>query len=75
MADDYDKLTPEEREAKDKADREREAQEQAGGYTIASRSHQELILILESITLYMEARTWRTRHRGPRAQGHKRQRP
>ena len=29
-ADDYDKLTPEEREARDKADRAREAAEQAG---------------------------------------------
>jgi hypothetical protein len=29
-ADDYDKLTPEQREVKDKADRERERQEQAG---------------------------------------------
>ena len=28
--DDYDKLTPEEREARDKADRVREAAEQAG---------------------------------------------
>ena len=29
-AEEYDKLTPEEREAKDKADRKREAEEQAG---------------------------------------------
>ena len=29
-ADDYDKLTPEQREARDKADRAREAAEQAG---------------------------------------------
>ena len=28
--DDYDKLTPEEREIRDKADRQREAEEQAG---------------------------------------------
>ena len=28
--DDYDKLTPEEREIRDKADRKREAEEQAG---------------------------------------------
>ena len=30
--DDYDKLSKEEREARDKADREREAAEQAGAY-------------------------------------------
>lgn len=32
---DEDKLTPEEREAKDKADRAREAEEQAGLYPVA----------------------------------------
>jgi hypothetical protein len=31
-AEEYDKMTPEERAVKDKADREREAKEQAGGW-------------------------------------------
>jgi hypothetical protein len=35
-AEEYDKMTPEEREAKDKADREREAKEQAGVAHITS---------------------------------------
>lgn len=47
MADDYDKLTPEEREAKDKAGREREEQEQAGGCIVATRDRQDLTWILE----------------------------
>jgi hypothetical protein len=34
--DDYDKLTPEEREIRDKADRQRETEEQAGISTLFS---------------------------------------
>ena len=37
--DDYDKLSPEEREIRDKADRQREAEEQAGMAIILSPTH------------------------------------
>jgi hypothetical protein len=40
--DDYDKLSPEEREIRDKADRQREAEEQAGrsnSFTVSLSSH------------------------------------
>lgn len=44
--DDYDKLSKEEREARDKADREREAAEQAGAHSVVTRIASSLTAIL-----------------------------
>ena len=44
-SDDYDKLSPAEREIRDKADRQREAEEQAGTYFISSPSFILLIYL------------------------------
>jgi len=43
--DDYDKLSPAEREIRDKADRQREAGEQAGMSFISGASHIRLIYL------------------------------
>jgi hypothetical protein len=44
-SDDYDKLSPEEREIRDKADRQREAEEQAGMSFISAASSILLIYL------------------------------
>ncbi len=44
--DDYDKLTPEEREIRDKADRQREAEEQAGNADCFQRNSIQTTLAL-----------------------------
>ena len=59
---DYDKLSKEEREAKDKADRAREAEEQAGTLYFSPavhRSHQFTV----SATLSLETGVGRGRYR------------
>ena len=44
-SDDYDKLSPAEREVRDKADRQREAEEQAGMSFISAASFSHLIYL------------------------------
>ena len=44
-SDDYDKLSPAEREIRDKADRQREAEEQAGTSSISAASFILLIYL------------------------------
>jgi hypothetical protein len=61
---DYDKLSPEERDLKDKENRAREQREQAGIYDRIYSSEDSLSRTLISSPLHMEARTWRSRYRG-----------
>jgi len=56
--DDYDKLSPEEREAKDKSDRAREQEEQGGTRDHIYCCDYQLSRTLTSPPLQMEARTW-----------------
>lgn len=57
--DDYDKLSKEEREIRDKEDRAREATEQAS--TCDRYSGILIRSTVPSITVHMEARAWRSR--------------
>jgi hypothetical protein len=54
---DYDKLTPEERELKDKENRAREAQEQAGTHDPIYCNDIHLATLLISSPLHMETTT------------------
>lgn len=59
---DYDKMSEEERKAKDKADREREVTEQAGRTRFTSTLMQLVFdqLGLTSLTLQMDTIAWRS---------------
>ena len=70
----YDKLSPEERDIKDKEDRAREQQEQAGIHDRIYCSDYRLSPTSTSPPLQMETRTWRTRHRYSDSQGDSRER-
>ena len=63
--DDYDKLSPEEREIRDKADRQREAQEQAGRSVVGLRCI--FIQKQTSPALFLETSLARRRRRGARS--------
>lgn len=63
--DDYDKLTPEQREVRDKEDRAREAAEQASMWDLSPTmriSNLIWIIDLYSITLHLETRVGRRRY-------------
>ena len=66
---DYDKLSPEERDIKDKEDRARERQEQAGIHDRIYRSDYSLSRKFISSPLHMETTTWRSRHYSSYSQG------
>ena len=70
----YDKLSPEEREIKDKEDRAREKREQAGIYDHIYCSDDWLSGTLISSPLHMETRTRRSRNRSSYSQGDPRKR-
>lgn len=65
-SDDYDKLSPAEREIRDKADRKREVDEQAGVSFISAASFILLIYLL-SPPLFLETISARCRHRSSRS--------
>ena len=67
--DDYDSLSKEEREARDKADREREEKEQAG---MTSQRFNHVVLIVPSITVLLEAAVSGCRYRDSDSQRHTR---
>lgn len=64
-SDDYDKLSPAEREIRDKADRQREAEEQTGVFLISGAWFYSPNLSL-STPLFMETISARRRHRSSR---------
>jgi hypothetical protein len=68
---DYDSLSKEEREARDKGDREREEKEQAG--MRHGRLSDTPRLLCSSLALHMEAAAFRCRHRSPCAEGNTRE--
>jgi hypothetical protein len=56
--DDYDKLTPEQREIRDKEDRAREVEEQASTYKLQEHIvSSSLVVDQYSIAVHLEART------------------
>jgi len=55
--DDYDKLTPEQREIRDKEDRAREVEEQASKYKLQEHIVSSLVVDQYSIAVHLEART------------------
>jgi len=73
-ADDYDKLSEEERKIKDAQDRAREATEQAGMSLISPIPHQLYKRFTASSTLQVDPRTGGGRHHYSGAQRNARQR-
>ena len=70
----YDKLSPEERDIKDREDRAREQRQQAGIEDYVYCSDYPLICTLISSSLHMETTTWRSRHCSSYPQGDPRER-
>lgn len=70
--DEYDKLSKEEKEAKDKADREREVAEQAGRKSLSEPIVVRLMLSPSS-SIYLGAGVGRSRHRRSRTKRDTRQ--